>query len=176
MSQPFVGEIRMFGFPRTPVGWLACDGSTYNISDYEVLYTLLGTAFGGNGQTTFGVPDMRGRVPVDMGQGTGLSPYVLGQMTGTENVTLTTNNLPAHTHTFEAGSIIGTLGAPSNTTVLAGMTNNPMFQASAASETQITLPANTISMVGGNQPHNNLAPTLAVNYCIAYLGIFPSQN
>ena len=100
MSAPYIGEIRLFSFPRIPTGWFACDGSLKPIAEYEVLYALLGTTFGGNGINTFGVPDLRGRVPVDMGRGTGLTPRIIGESSGSENVTLLTLNLPSHSHTF----------------------------------------------------------------------------
>lgn len=113
MGTPFIGEIRLFGFGRTPQGWQACDGSLLQISEYEPLYVLLGTAYGGNGTSTFAVPDLRGRVPVHQGQGPGLSNYVLAQRAGTETVTLTDLQMPAHTHVAQAttaGDSDGTLG------------------------------------------------------------------
>ncbi|RBC45205.1 phage tail protein, partial [Xanthomonas oryzae pv. oryzae] len=102
MGTPFIGEIRMFGFGRTPQGWQACDGSLLQISEYEPLYVLLGTAYGGNGTSTFAVPDLRGRLPIHQGQGPGLSNYPLAQRAGTETVTLTELQMPAHTHTAQA--------------------------------------------------------------------------
>jgi len=176
MTEPYVGEIRMFAFPRTPVGWLACDGAFYDISQYETLYALLGTTFGGNGQSTFAVPDLRGRVAVNMGQAPKLSNYRPGEQAGTELASLQVANLPAHTHAFEASSAAGTIGAPGAAAVLAGLSPGLMYQASAAGETAITLPASTVVQVGGGVPHNNLAPTLTVNICIAAIGLYPTQN
>jgi microcystin-dependent protein len=175
MSEPTIGEIRMFGFPRTPDGWLACDGSLVSIAQYEILYTLLGTTFGGDGQSNFAVPDMRGRVPVHMGQGQGLSPYSLGQTGGTETVTLTAAHLPVHNHLMAANTAAGTLNTPGPTAVMAGLDPSQMYQASAASEASLKLTATAVAPSGGGQPHNNIAPTQCVNFCIAYAGLFPSR-
>ncbi|TWQ48673.1 phage tail protein, partial [Xanthomonas vasicola] len=112
MGTPFIGEIRMFGFGRTPQGWQACDGSLLQISEYEPLYVLLGTAYGGNGSSTFAVPDLRGRLPIHQGQGPALSNYVLAQSAGTETVTLTSLQMPAHTHTAQATTAAATAPAP----------------------------------------------------------------
>lgn len=112
MSEPFIGEIRMFGFGRTPIGWQACDGSLLKISDYETLYVLVGTTYGGDGQTTFGVPDLRGRVPVHQGQGPNLTNRPLGQGGGTETVTLTEAQLPSHSHGLLATTAAATSNVP----------------------------------------------------------------
>jgi microcystin-dependent protein len=175
MSDPTIGEIRMFGFPRIPSGWLACDGSLVSIAQYETLYTLLGTTFGGDGQNTFGVPDMRGRTPVHMGQGQGLSPYSLGQTGGTETVTLTSNNLPAHNHLLAASTAAGTVNTPGPKAVMAGLSPQLMYQSSAASEISVKLTATAVAPSGGGQPHDNNAPTVTVNFCIAYEGLYPSR-
>jgi microcystin-dependent protein len=175
MSDPTIGEIRMFGFPRTPTGWLACDGSLVSISQYDTLYSLLGTYFGGDGQTTFGLPDLRGRIPLHLGQGQGLSSYSLGQTGGTESVTLTTPQMPSHNHLMAANIAAGTVSTPGPKAVMAGLSPGLMYQASAASEVSVKLPPAAVSQNSGGQPHDNTAPTLPINFCIAYAGVYPSR-
>ncbi|MFC0155815.1 phage tail protein [Xanthomonas dyei] len=174
MSTPFIGEIRMFGFGRTPQGWQACDGSLLQISEYETLYVLLGTVYGGNGTDTFGVPDLRGRVPIHQGQGPGLNNYVLAQRSGTETVTLIDLQIPAHTHTAQATTSAATATASAG--LLPAAVNGSMFYASDVNgATTLAMSAQSTSFAGGNQPHDNLMPTLTVQYCIATTGIFPQQ-
>ncbi len=177
MSQPFVGEIRMFGFPRVPIGWQACDGSLLSISNNEALYTLLGTTYGGDGVSTFGVPDLRGQTPLHQGTGAGLTPRVLGQRGGTESVSLSSGQLASHTHTFFASASPGTTGTPGPTVTLGPDTtgNGPYFTPTAGA-TATPMAASTGQGVGGSVPHDNCAPSLAVNICIALFGIFPSQG
>jgi len=176
MVDPFIGEIRMFGFGRAPSGWLPCDGRTVPISQYDSLYTLLGTTFGGDGEQSFGLPDMRGRIPVHRGRGPSLSNYDMGAMSGDEAVTLTVPQLGAHTHVFQASKVAGTLPAPAKTAVLAGLTPNQMYQPDGPSPPAAPLAPTTVTPTGGGAPHNNLAPTLSVNFCIAFEGIYPSQG
>ncbi|QJD69526.1 phage tail protein [Xanthomonas campestris pv. badrii] len=174
MSTPFIGEIRMFGFGRTPQGWQACDGTLLQISEYEPLYLLLGTTYGGNGTSTFGVPDLRGRLPIHQGQGPGLNNYVLGQRAGTETVTLVELQMPAHTHTAQATPAAATAPAPAG--LVPGAVDGGLFYvANLAGATQVTMSGQSTSYAGGSQPHNNLMPTLTVQYCIATTGIFPQQ-
>ncbi|CAD7730955.1 hypothetical protein LMG31884_45530 [Xanthomonas hydrangeae] len=174
MGTPFIGEIRMFGFGRTPQGWQACDGSLLQISEYEPLYVLLGTVYGGNGTSTFGVPDLRGRLPIHQGQGPGLSNYVLTQHAGTETVTLTDLQMPAHTHTAQATTTAATATAPAG--LLPAAVNGSTFYVSdATGGTTLAMSTQSTSFAGGNQPHDNLMPTLTVQYCIATTGIFPQQ-
>lgn len=169
MSTPFIGTIMAFGFNFPPVGWVLCDGSLLPISQYDALYALIGTTYGGDGVNTFGVPDLRGRSPLSMGQGPGLSNYVQGQLSGTESVTLLPSQMPAHTHTLMATT------APAST-------NNPNGAVLATAEvwTDIAPDSNmlgtAVSLVGGNQPHENRQPFLVVNFCMATEGIFPSQG
>ncbi|MBB4128702.1 microcystin-dependent protein [Xanthomonas translucens] len=175
MSTPFIGEIRLFGFGRTPQGWQACDGSLLQISEYEPLYVLLGTAYGGNGQSTFGVPDLRGRLPIHQGQAPGLSNYVLAQRAGTETVTLTELQMPAHTHTAQATTAAATAPAPAG--LVPGMVNGGVFYASdVTGATVVAMSGQSTSYAGGSQPHDNVMPTLTVQYCIATTGIFPQQS
>lgn len=177
MSTPYVGEIRLFSFPRVPVGWLACDGSMQPISEYDVLFTLLGTTFGGDGATTFCVPDLRGRVPLHQGTGSGLSSRVMGELDGTESVTLISNQLPAHTHTANATKNSASATVPSQNVIPGALTTtDTMYATDLTGASAFTLAANAVSTQGGNQPHDNTMPTLTVSYCIAYQGIFPSQS
>jgi len=175
MSTPFLGEVRLFPYTFAPVGWQACDGSLLSIATYEALYALLGTTYGGNGVTNFGVPDLRGRVPLHQGQGSGLTPRILGQMAGTEQVTLLLDQIPAHTHTVYVTSSPASSNAPGNTVELGALSSDTMYT-SEITGTSIS-PANSmISTTGGNQPHDNLMPTLTGTYCIAVVGIYPSQG
>ena len=176
MSAPYVGEIRMFGFASTPEGWFACDGSLKPIAQYETLYALLGTTYGGDGQNTFAVPDLRGRLPIHQGTGLGLSPYLIGQNAGTESVTLLSHQMPAHTHTLLASTAAATSQSPaSDQEVLAAISGDGLYATEVAGSAIATYPQ-TVSAVGGTQPHENLMPTLAVNFCISWAGIFPSQG
>lgn len=175
MSTPYLGEVRLFPYTFAPVGWQACDGSLLDISTYEALYTLLGTTYGGNGVTTFGVPDLRGRVPVHQGQGTGLTARILGQVGGTEGVTLLSNQIPSHTHTFYATSSAAGSNAPGNTLQMGALGSDTMYT-SEITGASISPGANTISTTVGNEPHDNLMPTLTGTYCIAVQGIWPSQG
>jgi microcystin-dependent protein len=176
MSTPFVGEIRMFGFSRTPSGWQACDGSLLPISEYEVLFTLLGTTYGGDGQNTFAVPDMRGRLPIHQGRGPGLSNYVIGQVSGSESVTLNTNQMPSHSHVMVATTAAASAPAPGPTRLTGAVSNDTLYATELTGATPITMSTLSTSAVGGNQPHENCMPTLTVQYCIAWAGIYPSQQ
>lgn len=176
MSTPYVGEIRMFGFSRVPNGWFACNGSLQPISEYEVLYTLIGTTYGGDGITTFAVPDLRGRVPIHQGRGAGLGTYVIGQMAGSESVTLITTQLPTHTHPLMATTALSTTGAVSNTVLPAAVSGETMYVSSLTGATGVALAANAIVPAGNTQPHDNEMPTLTVQFCIAWAGVFPSQG
>ncbi len=171
MSQPFVGEIRLFAGNFAINGWVFCDGSLMSIADNEVLFALIGTTYGGDGQTSFGVPDLRGRVPLHKGNGPGLTSYQLGERTGTESVTLSPNQYPIHRHAVAAGTALasaapagGVLGANNVSIYGTGLPSTPMAS-------QAIAPA-----VGGGQPHNNMAPSLGLNYIISLFGIFPSQS
>ncbi|MBO9738555.1 phage tail protein [Xanthomonas axonopodis pv. begoniae] len=175
MATPFIGEIRMFGFGRTPQGWQACDGSLLPISEYEPLYVLIGTVYGGDGQNTFAVPDLRGRVPIHQGQAPGLSNYVLAQKAGTETVALTALQLPAHTHTLVATTTTATATAP--TGLLPGTVTGDVFYATdITGATAAPMATNSTTVSGGGLPHDNTMPTLTVQYCISTTGIFPQQS
>lgn len=176
MSTPYVGEIRMFGFGRVPNGWFACDGALQSIAEYEVLYTLIGTTYGGDGINTFGVPDLRGRVPLHQGTGPGLSNRVIGQMSGTESVTLIQQQLPQHTHPLMATTAASTTGAVGNTVLPGAVSGETMYVTDIAGAIAASLAPVALTSIGGNQPHDNTMPTLTVQYCIAWAGVFPSQG
>lgn len=167
MSDYYLGEIRLFGFNFAPRGWALCNGQLMSISQNSALFALLGTTYGGDGITTFALPDLRGRVAIHQGQGPGLSSHVMGEVGGTETVTLTTNQMPSHAH-----NPLGSAGAQT--------TNRPDGAAPAQggnySTPDASHPMATTSVVGGSQPHNNVQPYLTMNYCIAVTGIFPSRN
>jgi microcystin-dependent protein len=171
MSEPFLGEIAIFGFNFAPRGWAMCNGQILPISQNTALFSLLGTTYGGNGQTTFALPDLRSRVPVHEGQGPGLSSYDLGQTGGSENVTLTTPQLPLHTHGF-------TVNASSAATSKSPAGNNPAAFGTVAygSTADLQMGPDTTSPTGDSAPHNNVQPYLTLNFCIALEGIFPSRN
>ena len=176
MSTPYIGEIRLFGFSRMPIGWQTCDGSLLNIAENEALYVLLGTTYGGDGVNTFAVPDLRGRVPIHQGQGPGLSPYVIGQKAGTENVTLTGPQLPGHSHTMLATTAAATSRTPGTTLLPGAISGDTLYASDVAGATPIGMAPVSTDIAGGNQPHDNTMPTLTVQYCISLFGIFPTQS
>lgn len=177
MAQPFIGEIRMFGGNFAPQGWNFCDGTQLAISQYSALFTLIGTTYGGDGQTNFNLPDLRSRVPVHQGTAAAGGTYVIGQQGGVENVTLATAQLPAHTHAVQAIAT-GTTNVPAGNAFPAGVASSQsgsvMYGPATTSPTSLA-PA-TVSSTGGNQPHGNIQPYTAISYIIALEGIFPSQN
>jgi microcystin-dependent protein len=171
MSQPFLGDIRMFAGNFAPIGYAFCDGRLLPISQFSALFALIGTTYGGDGQNTFALPDLRGRVPLHMGTGGG-GTYVQGQMAGEENVTLITSQLPQHTHIASADSNNGANTSPAGG-VWASSTNNP-YAAYTASD--LPMAGGAIGVAGGSQPHDNMVPFLAINFIIALEGVFPSRN
>ena len=168
MSQPFVGEIRMFGGNFAPVGWMICQGQTLSISEFEVLFTLIGTTYGGNGQTTFNLPNLQSRLPVHQGSG-----FVIGQAAGTETVTLTVSQIPAHSHVLQAQSAAGNVSSPSGADWSSSALDE--FSTAAPSSADAMAP-NALGNTGGSQPHDNMSPFLVVNFIISLFGIYPSQN
>ena len=174
MSNPFIGEIRMFGGTFAPVGWAFCNGQILPISQYDALFALIGTTYGGDGQQTFALPNLQGRVPISDGQGSGLSNYIIGQTGGVDQVTLPTSNLPAHSHTVQGDAATGTANGPAGN-VWANSTGAKQFVAPAGSNT--TMNSGAIgSAPGSGQPHDNMQPFLAVSFIISLFGIFPSRN
>lgn len=167
MSQPFVGEIRMFGGNFAPAGWVFCDGSLLPISEFETLFNLIGTTYGGDGQTTFAVPDLRGRLPVHQGNG-----FTLAETGGVETVTLTTSTIPAHSHPFLASTDTG--GSRDSTgNVLTKVPSGSVYVQMAATA---ALAPQSISSVGGSQPHDNFQPYLCISFILSLFGVFPSQT
>ncbi|QNH10743.1 tail fiber protein [Xanthomonas sp. SI] len=175
MATPFIGEIRMFGFGRTPQNWQACDGSLLSIAEYETLFMLIGTTYGGDGQNTFAVPDLRGRLPLHQGQGVGLSNYVLGQISGTETVTLLGPQLPVHTHALVATTAAATATAPAGL-LPAAVAGDVFYATDVSGATAVGMSTQSTTLTGGGLPHDNLMPTLTVQYCISTGGIFPQQS
>ena len=182
MADPFVGEIRMFGGNFAPLGWALCDGQLLSISSNAALFSIIGTFYGGNGTSTFQLPNLQGIVPMHQGQGPGLTPRVIGETGGEPAVTLNTNELAAHNHPMHARAVDGQTGTPGTTTALAKPTpaTNPAYQTSLGSPIQ-QLNAASVSSAGGTQgggaaPHNNMQPYLVVNFIIARRGVFPTRN
>jgi len=171
MAEPYLGEIRMFAGNFAINGWQMCNGQTLPISQYAALFSILGTTYGGNGVQTFALPDLRGRVALHQGQGNGLSPYVIGEFSGTENVTLTAAQMPQHNHTISANTGGNQVSPTGN---YPGNEATPIKIYSGTGPVQMN-PA-MVSMVGGNQPHSNIQPYLTVTFLIAMVGIFPSRN
>lgn len=169
MAEPFIGQITLFGGNFAPRGWAFCSGQLLSISQNTALFSILGTTYGGNGQTTFALPDLRGRVPVHPGQGPGLANRTLGESSGNENVTLQTEQIPAHGHLFRATTTSANSRIPTGRILAAG----PNAYGNGA-DTQLS--NNVVRNTGGGQPHNNMQPWLGVNYIIALEGIFPSRN
>jgi microcystin-dependent protein len=181
MSDPFIGEIRLFAGNFAPRGWAFCQGQILSIAQNEALFALIGTTYGGNGQTTFALPDLRGRVPVSQGQGPGLSSYTIGQAAGVEQVTLTSSQIPPHQHALNATTAQGSSVSPGNTVMLAtpvepGVQTALYVVPGTSVVNPAPMAAQSIGQAGGNQPHSNMMPTLAINYIIAIEGLFPSRN
>lgn len=177
MTEPFIGEIQIFGFNFAPVQWAACDGATLPISQNTALFSLLGTMYGGNGQTTFMLPDLRGRAACHAGSGGGLTPRDMGSMFGQDAVTLQSNQIPAHSHAmnvFVQRDESKQRSSPSAGDVLIPPTNTSVF-APAGEATALFAPG-IIGAAGDNQPHENRQPYLGVNFCIALQGVFPPME
>ena len=172
MSEPFVGEIRMFAGNFAPRGWAYCDGQLLATSQNEALFSLLGTIYGGDGRTTFGLPDLRGRIPLHQGTGPGLSARRLGSKGGGEKVTLTTDQLASHTHDWNANTTTADGTAPAGK-VLAEPVGIRLYR---QQDPDNSLASATIANTGGGQPHNNLMPTLCIHFIIALFGIYPSRQ
>ncbi|MBK8564070.1 MAG: tail fiber protein [Saprospiraceae bacterium] len=176
----YIAEIRLFAATFAPRNWMYCAGQTLSIAQNSALFSLLGTTFGGNGTTTFGIPDLRGRTAISPGQGAGLSSYQLGQAGGVENVTLNINQLPAHQHTSNllASSNASSGGDPSGKFIGAGSRTNPNPNVFSAGTPDAPMAPGSVSSdpTGGGQPHSNAQPYLGMNYIICQYGIYPSRN
>jgi microcystin-dependent protein len=166
MSQPYLGEIRLVGFTFAPVGWALCDGSLRAIDQNQALFSLLGTTYGGDGVSTFALPDLRGRVPMHQGNG-----HVLGEMAGVETVTLTVNQLGAHGHAPQASSAGGSTGPAGGV-----WANSAALQFAPASSPLAAMNPGSIGSTGGSQPHENMLPFQVINFVISLEGIYPSQS
>ena len=169
MSQPYVGEIRMFAGNFAPAGWMFCEGQLLPISEYETLFNLIGTTYGGDGQSTFALPDLRGRLPIHQGNG-----FTLAETGGVETVTLTVSQIPAHSHPFLASNSGTTVDSPGGN-VLGPITTASTFLYVPAAGTSPMSP-NTIGSTGGSQPHDNFQPYLCIDFIISLFGVFPSQT
>ena len=167
MAQPYVGEIRMFAGNFAPAGWMFCEGQHLSISENETLFQLIGTSYGGNGQDTFALPDLRGRLPLHMGNG-----FILAETGGVEEVTLTVSQIPAHSHSLLASTSAGTNTSPVINVLAESVVINPYIEDQANSN----MNPDAVSAVGGSQPHTNFQPYLCINFIISLFGIFPSPT
>jgi microcystin-dependent protein len=180
MAEPFLGEIRMVGWNFAANGWALCNGQLMPISQYQALFALLGTTYGGDGVQTFALPNLQGRVPIHQGTGPGLSPYTIGELAGSENITLLTNQMPQHNHLVAVSNQPGAVSDPTNATLAQGNSGSgrtPVLISDYVSSAATgSLAPATISNAGGNQPHSNIQPFLCINFIIALTGIFPSRS
>ena len=168
MAQPYVGEIRMFAGNFAPAGWMFCDGQLLPISEYETLFNLIGTTYGGDGQSTFALPDLRGRLPLHQGGG-----FTLAETGGVESVTLTVQQIPIHTHALLASTAAGAVNNPANQVIAASPSVLLFIQDTPDSTLN---QQNSVTVAGGSQPHTNFQPYLCVDFIISLFGIFPSQT
>src|SRR5690349_12042458 len=173
MAQPYVGEIRMFGGNFAPAGWMFCEGQLMPISEYETLFNLIGTTYGGDGETTFAMPDLRGRLPIGQDVDSSTQPYWVGETGGAEEVTLSINQIPVHTHPWQTtADRSGTEAGPAGTHLAQSTSITPYVVVDPDS----SMAAAAVSPTGGSQPHTNMQPYLCVNFIISLFGIFPSQT
>ena len=171
MSDPFIGEIRMFGGNFAPAGWAFCSGQVMPISENDALFNLIGTTYGGDGQSTFALPNLQSRLPMHMGTGAGLSPRTIGETGGVETVTLTTQQIPIHNHAPQAVSGNGNQATPQN-----GVWAGAAASRYTTSAPSLAMNPSLVGAAGGNQPHDNMMPYLAISFIISLFGVFPSQS
>ncbi len=171
MSEPFLGEVRIFAGNFAPRGWAFCHGQLLPIASHSALFSLLGTIYGGDGRTTFALPDLRGRTPIGVGSGPGLTPRREGQRMGEERHTLTEPELPAHDHPLQASGEYPSTDDPANASLA-----RQEFRGYAASNPTTTMRSGSVANAGGGQAHNNMQPSLAMNYIIALVGLYPSRS
>ena len=174
--EPFLGMIALFGFDWAPKGWAQCNGQLLPISQNSALFSLLGTQYGGDGRMTFALPDLRGRAALSAGMGNGLSNYNQGQTIGTETTTLTIANLPSHAHAIAAASEPGDTASPQNAFMADTGAGDSEYKTAPSAASIKAMNAGMMSVTGGSQPFSIMQPYLAMNYCIALQGIFPSRN
>jgi len=175
MSDYFVGEIRLFGGNFAPVNFLPCDGRTVAISQYETLYSLIGITWGGDGVTTFGLPDLRGRAAIGQGSGPGLTPRVLAQTTGTETVALDGTMVPAHTHAWNTQATTATSNTPTNNLLAQLPTGSAGYVTQANKTAAFALDSSMVQNTGGNGVHDNVMPSMALTYMICTVGLYPTR-
>ncbi len=175
MADPFLAEIRLFAGNFAPTGWALCNGQLMPISQNTALFSLLGTTYGGNGQTTFALPNLQGSAPLGQGQGPGLTSRVLGEVGGSPYVTLSASQMPIHAHTAQASTAGGSNSPAGNVWGESKLGKTPLFVYAASGANNVTMNPNAISVVGGSQPHNNMPPFLTLNFIIALQGIYPSR-
>ena len=179
MADPFIGEIRAVAFTYPPRGWALCDGGLLSIQQYSALFAVLGTTYGGDGSTTFGLPNLQGNAAMHWGSGPGLSTTVIGEVRGADTVTLTSPQLPMHTHILQGGTVAAGGGsqqvaAPSPTALYS--LSNPQLAYAPDANPPVAFAPQAITPAGGNQPHSNAQPRIALLYCIALEGLFPTRN
>lgn len=174
MADPFVAEIRIFGFQFAPKGWALCNGQLLPLSQNTALFSLLGTTFGGDGKSTFALPNMQGNAPMHPGQGPGLSLHDLGEQAGSETVSLTTSQMPLHSHGVGAQTVpLSAIADPTGATLSRPASGNLYFDGAGASI--VAMATQAISVNGGGNPHNNMQPYLTLNFCIALQGVYPQR-
>lgn len=174
MSEPFIGEIRIFPYNFAPRNWAFCDGQLLSIAQNTALFALLGTTYGGDGRTTFGLPNLQGRAAVHAGRGPGLSDRRLGATGGSPTVQLTQQQLPSHQHTAQCSSQVGDAANPQNKVIAAMPRGRPGAYSTTAPD--VAMNPQALALSGGGQSHNNLPPYLVLNFCIALFGLFPPRN
>lgn len=174
MGQPYVGEIRMFAGNYAPSGWMFCQGETLPISENEVLYQLIGTTYGGDGEQTFVLPDLQSRVPIHLGSSSGIS-YQLGEFAGQEQVTLSTQQMPVHTHPMLVSLNNGSAQSPAGNVLAQPVSQQPDLLA-YGSDSVVGMSNQAVGVAGGSQPHENCQPFLCVNFIISLFGVYPSQT
>jgi len=172
MPEPYIGEIRMFAGNFAPNGWMFCEGQTLPISENDALFTLIGTTYGGDGQETFNLPNLASRVPIHMGTGPDGTTYQLAEMAGTEQETLTVQQIPNHTHPLSASTAAGGVNSPANKVLAASPSVTIFVEDSPDNQ----LNPNSVTPAGGSQPHENTQPFLCINFILSLFGVFPSQT
>lgn len=175
MADPFVAEIRILPFNFAPTGWAFCDGQLLPLSQHTALFSLLGTTYGGNGKSTFALPNMQGNAPMHAGQGPGLSPYELGETAGAPQVTLIESEMPAHSHPLMASTKDGTQGSLTQGITIATSVGGKLFQTMTGASTG-PMNLTQLQLHGQGAPHNNMMPFLTLNFCIALQGVFPPRS
>lgn len=175
MAEPFIGQMIMTGFNFAPRGYALCSGQLLSIAQNTALFSLLGTYYGGDGRVTFGLPDMRGRIPNHQGQGLGLTPRTLGEQSGAETVTLISSEMPTHNHQVMTTNVAGALPSPGGNFIAASSDGNASASFRPTSDGS-TLNPQTVGLAGGSQPHPNMQPYLVISFSIALEGIYPSRN